>query len=542
MLPGKKYRPEDYLEVAWRRRWTIAFPFLLVAVGTFVWSLTLDPRYQAEALILVVPQRVPEKFVESTVTATIEDRIQTISQQILSRTRLERLIEEFNLYPQERKTAIMQDIVDRMRTRDIIVDIPKEKRRSRNDASGTSFRVGFRAGDPRRAMQVAERLASFFIEESIRDREVMAEGTDQFLESQLEEARRQLLENEKRLEAYKLRHASQLPQQLNSNLSLLQQAEARLQQVIDSQSQERDRLLALDRLVAEAAFQASSPVAVSSSGKSDAVSEVRSAADQLEAARAQLVQLELRLRPEHPDVIRARRTIAELEKKAAAEALQVPLSGNGAQAAPRPLNQAEAARRSRLTQLEAERVAVAGRLEVKQEEEKRLRAQIADLRSRVEATPVRESELVAITRDYETLKRRYETLLSKREDARIAANLERRQIGEQFKLIDPPRLPERPVTPNLMQINLVGAVLGLGLGLGLAGLLEYRDTSFRTDDDVLTALALPVLALVPRMETRAERRRARRRRLLRSVAAAGVLAVGAAAAAWQLFGLFSNWF
>jgi polysaccharide chain length determinant protein (PEP-CTERM system associated) len=542
VLPGKKYRPEDYLEVAWRRRWTIAFPFLLVALGTFVWSLTLKPRYQAEALILVVPQRVPERFVESTVTATIEDRIQTISQQILSRTRLERLIEEFNLYPEERRTAIMQDVVDRMRSKDIIVDIPREKRRSRRDASGTSFRVGFRSSEPRRAMQVAERLASFFIEESIRDREVMAEGTDQFLESQLEEARRQLLENEKRLEDYKLRHASQLPQQLQTNLSMLQQAEARLQQTIDSQAQERDRLIALDRLISEAAFQAASPAPVSATGKADAAPATRSAADQLEAARAQLVQLELRLRPEHPDIIRARRTIEELEKKAAAEALQVPLSGDGAPAPARPLSQAEASRRSRLTQLEADRLAVVGRLQAKQEEERRLRAQIAELRNRVEATPVRESELVAITRDYETLKRRYESLLSKREDARIAANLERRQIGEQFRLIDPPRLPERPVTPNLMQINLVGAALGLALGLALAGLLEYRDTSLRSDDDVLSTLALPVLALIPRMETSMERRRSRRRRLLRSVAAAGLVAVGAAAAAWRFLGLFSNWF
>jgi len=178
VLPGKVYTPEEYVKIAWRYRWLIIIPFFLAAIGTYAVARVLPDRYRSETLILVVPQRVPQEYVKSTVTARIEDRLQSISQQILSRTRLERVIQDFNLYEKERKTGIMEDLVERMR-RDIEVQIVK----------GDAFRVAFTGQDPRTVMRVTERLASLFIDESLRDREVLAEGTNQFLEAQLEDAR-----------------------------------------------------------------------------------------------------------------------------------------------------------------------------------------------------------------------------------------------------------------------------------------------------------------------------------------------------------------
>src|SRR6516162_9260374 len=167
MIPGKQYRPEDFLHVAWARKWQILVPFVIIAAATIVGVRFLPNRYLSETFILVVPQRVPETYVRSTVTTRIEDRVQTITQQILSRTRLERIIQDFNLYPELRKTAIMEDVVERMRS-SIGVQVVK----------GDAFRVSFTSDDARTAMRVTERLASLFIEENLRDREVLAEGTN----------------------------------------------------------------------------------------------------------------------------------------------------------------------------------------------------------------------------------------------------------------------------------------------------------------------------------------------------------------------------
>jgi len=182
MLPGKVYKPEDVLQILRRRIWLLLVPFSIVSAATATYSRYLPDIFRSETLILVVPQRVPESYVRSTVTTRIEDRLQSISQQILSRTRLERIIQDFNLYVEQRRTGIMEDIVEQMR-RDIVIQVVK----------GDAFRVSYTGQDPRTVMKVTDRLASLFIEENLRDREVLAEGTNQFLEAQLEDSRRRLL-------------------------------------------------------------------------------------------------------------------------------------------------------------------------------------------------------------------------------------------------------------------------------------------------------------------------------------------------------------
>lgn len=520
MIPGKIYSPEEYLRIAWRYRWLIVVPFILVTIGTFGISRLLPDRFRSETLILVVPQRVPEAYVKSTVTARIEDRLQSISQQILSRTRLERIIQDFNLYASERKTAIMEDLVERMRN-DIQVQIVK----------GDAFRVAFTGQDPRTVMKVTERLASLFIDESLRDREVLAEGTNQFLEAQLEDARRQLVDHEKRLEEYRRKFNGQLPTQVDSNLSVIRGAEIQLQALTDSFSRDRDQKALLDRQIADLSNEdGSAPAAPRETVEvaADGTAQGGTAAQQLEAARAQLAAMQLRLTEKHPDVVRMKRIVREFEVKAEAEALSRPVSVAGG------VSPAERARQNRLNELRMEREAVMRAAANKENEMKRLRGIIADYQTRVEAAPTRESELVALTRDYDTLQKSYASLLSKREDSQIAANLERRQIGEQFKILDPARLPEKPASPNRPLINALGALAGLGLGVALSILLEYRDTSLRSDGDVAVTLMLPVLAAIPIIVTATDLRRRRRRRLMASVAAAVVvLAAGAAIAAWK---------
>ncbi len=525
MIPGKKYTPEEVFGLAWRYRWLIVVPFIMVTLATFIVSRWLPDRYRSETLILVVPQRVPETYVRSTVTARIEDRLQSISQQILSRTRLERIITDFNLYVEERRVLIMEDIVERMR-RDIEVQIVK----------GDAFRVAYMGAEPRTVMKVTERLASLFIEENLRDREVLAEGASQFLEAQLDDARRQLIEHEQKLEAYRKQYDGQLPSQVDSNLQAIHSAELQLQTVTESLNRDRDQKMLLERQIADASVpetNAPAPPAPAVSREGDpAAPNGASAAQQLAAARASLQTLELRFKPEHPDVLRLKRLIRDLEQKAEAEVLEQPLSPGPTSA---PISPAERARQNRFSELRIERENLGRAIESRQGDEKRLRAVIAEYQMRVAAAPTRESELVELTRDYDTLQKMYVSLLAKREDSKVSANLERRQIGEQFKILDPARLAERPFSPNRVLINAGGAVAGLALGVALVVLFEYRDSSLKTESDVTLALALPVLGLIPLMITTVEQRTQKRKRLIVTFATAAIILGGAAAVLmWKL--------
>ncbi len=529
MLPGKKYNVDDFVRIAWKRKWLILAPAMLIAAATFTWSYYLPNRYRSQTTVLVIPQRVPESYVRSTVTAGVAERLTTITQQILSRTRLERIIDEFNLYQQERQIVIMEDIVGQMR-RDVKIDVPKPRRRHEDTSS---FTVGFEAAEPRTAMLVAERLASLFVQENLQDREVLADSTNQFLQAQLEDARRRLIEHEKKLEEFRRRNMGRLPTQAQSNIQILQTTQTRLQANADGTAKDRDRLMALESALADAANAPQATLgAPPTNAKAGKDSPPVTAARQLEAEKANLRNLELRLKPEHPDVIRARRLIAELELKAEREALAAAVSP---ESAPVALTRGQGGAKDRLTEMRMEVQEIRSRLEARKQEDARLQQALASYTTRLEAAPTLESEQTELMRDYSTLHEQYTTLLRKSEESKIAVNLERRQIGEQFRVMDSARMPERPASPNRVRINLMGLFGGLAFGLALAALLEYRDTTLKTDDDIVISLSLPVLAVIPAMVTTGERRRIRHRRLLLAISGsvASVLAV-ATLVAWRL--------
>ena len=249
MIPGKSYTPEVVLDALWRRKWLILVPFVIIAVTTVVVTRRLPNRFRSETLIMVVPQQIPENYVQPTVKVRLEDRLASFNQQILSRTRLEQIVREFNLYPEERKTELMEDVIERMRMQDIGVQTTGPGERQ---GSAPTFRISYSGRDPRTVQKVTERLGSLFIDESQRDRSALAEGTNQFLESELQEARNRLIEQEKRLETYRQQHAGELPSQLNSNMQAIQNIQMQLQALAQSITQDKDRRQMVDRLIAEA--------------------------------------------------------------------------------------------------------------------------------------------------------------------------------------------------------------------------------------------------------------------------------------------------
>jgi uncharacterized protein involved in exopolysaccharide biosynthesis len=381
-------------------------------------------------------------------------------------------------------------------------------------------------------MLLADRLSSLLVQENIQDREVQVDATNEFLESQLEDARRRLVEHDKRLADFRRVNAGRLPTQAQSNLQLLQTTQARLQANTDGAFKDRERLTQLEALIEQAV---STPVPATLPADRPArgpASATPGAAEQLEAARASLRALELRLKPEHPDIGRAKRLIADLEVKAESESLAAVLAPKPA-AVPSPRDVAAAAKR--LADMRQEVQDIQARLEARKRDDERLTLELAEYTARLEAAPALESQLAELNRDYATIQEQYTTLLRKSEESRIAVDLERRQVGEQFRVIDGARLPERPASPNRTRLNLMGLLGGLALGIALAALLEYRDTTLKTDDDVVTSLSLPVLAVIPAMVTAGDRRRMRRRKVLAlSAAVVSLVAIGAILWRWQL--------
>jgi len=529
MLPGKTFNPEDAFDIIRRRYWTLLVPFAVVSAITAAAARRLPVLYRSQAMIQVVPQRVPENYVKATVTTRIEDRLQSIRQQILSRTRLEQVIQEFDLYPQERRIDIMENVVDRMRSA-VKVEVTK---------SGDSFTVSYTGSDPRVVTKVTASLASQFIDESLHDREQLYESTDQFLESQLQDARRRLEDQEQKLAAYRTRYAGQLPTQEGANLQALASTQMQLQQLADADNRDTDRRLMLERALKELELEKDPPpvepgaasAAMPASGMNTPDSApLGSNAQTLDAAKKTLAQMRQRYSDSWPDVQAQKRYVDDLQRKVDAEALQQPLTVAASPESPAAAAASPAvARQTKMQGLQTDLKEIDRQMAARQVEAKRLRDNAAVLQQRVDAVPARESEMTELTRDYATLSGQYTSLLAKKEDSKLAANLERRQIGEQFKLIDPARMPEKPASPDRPLINMCGMAAGLAIGLGLIVLFEYRDSSFKNDSEVRDLLELPVLAVVPIMQSDGDRRRARVRRVVVDVGlgstVAGCLAV-----------------
>jgi polysaccharide chain length determinant protein (PEP-CTERM system associated) len=478
-------------------------------------------------LIAIVPQRVPDAFVRSTVTLRTEERLDAISTQVQTRTLIEQMILDFNLYPEERQRLPMEDVVDLMRAN--IQVVPEAPRRGPRGLEPLhAFHVRFTYTDPNVSAKITQRLGSLFVDQNARDRGALAEATNQFLDDQLAVARERLLATEARLEAFREQHGTELPTQMQANLQVVQSTQLQIQALVEALARDRDRKLMLERLYNEALAQ---PVVTAAEAPQEPAAQPGAATtagtpeQRLQTARATLAGLELRLTPAHPDVQRAKRLVRDLEAQVEANAAAV--SAGASPPVPSVVSVQEQQRRDRLSAMRAEIESLDRQTEFKESEERRLRAVVDEYNKRIEAVPGVESAWVALTRDYETQQNTYKELLGKSEQSQLAVDLEERQIGEQFRILEPASVPVRPISPIRIQINAIGLALGLLLGFGIAIILELKDRSFRAEADILDVLALPVLAVIPHVDTAAERARRSRVRALMSVT--GVAVVGVAA-------------
>ncbi|HEX7126786.1 MAG TPA: XrtA system polysaccharide chain length determinant [Thermodesulfobacteriota bacterium] len=522
--------PADILHVVRRRKWQILVPFLVIGGLAAFLAHALPSVYRSSTTILVVKAQVPETFVRSTVTAEIDDRLATITQQILSRTRLERIIKQFDLYAEERATQPMDAVVARMR-RAIEVEVQR---------GNNAFTVSFVGSEPRLVRDVTNELAAVFIEENSKIREELAANTSQFLDTQLEALKQTLNEQERQVREFKERYMGQLPQQQEANLRLLDRLQSQSQAIADrARAAEERRLLLQAQLGATPKFnEVVVRVTRSGSGAGRETTVLSSASPRdtnrarLEEARATLLQLRTRYTEAHPDVVRARRQLEELEAIVAGggvAATDAPGESTGPddhiavdeiRQVPNPVYE----------QIQAQLRATDREIEYLRASHRDILANIEVVQRKVESVPKLEQQLADLTRDYNNTQASYQALLSKKLEAEMAEDLERRQKSEQFRVLDPAVLPQTPYRPNRAQILAVGLVAALGVGAGGALGLELLKGAVRSPAD-LKALAprLSVLGVIPTVEDRA---RLRRRRLLTALGVALFLvAYGAGAAA-----------
>ncbi|MBU4185187.1 MAG: protein GumC [Proteobacteria bacterium] len=467
-------KPEDIIEIVLRRRWFIIIPFCFsVIVGIYL-SITLPKVYQASTLILVQPQRVPTNYVRSVVSAGIESRINTISQQIMSRTNLEKIIDQFKLYSEPKyEKMYMEDKIEDMRER-ISVNI-----RSRTGAD--AFAISFEDTDPERVMSVANTMATYFIDENLKVREAQAVGTSNFLDDELTNIRVQLEELEEALREYRKRFMGELPEQLETNLRILDRLQEQLIEKQQSLRNTKNMLIAFEKQMSEL-YNMQNDLSIDSSVEFE--TEGSANLDQL---KNQLSVLKTRYTDKHPDVMRIKRMIAELEKPSEEDLDQEISEGNEEVASGNNYQDLQMAQRDEMTK----------EIKAIETDISEIQKQTTIHQERVENTPKREQEILSLKRDYANIKGTYDSLLSRKLEAEISVNMEKKQKGEQFRVLDPARLPEKPIRPNMNRLFILTLAAGLAVGCGLVFLLEYFDTSFRRPEDIDSLLGLPVLAILP---------------------------------------------
>ena len=489
-------KPDQIIDILLRGKWIIIIPLCIsLTIGLYL-TLTADRTYQASTLILVQAQRVPTNYIQSVVTSTISQRISTISQQILSRSNLEKIIDQFGLF-ENSEDMYLEDKIESMR-RKIKVRIERARR-------GTeAFTISFKGNDPQRVMRIANTLASYFMDENLKVREAQAIGTSEFLESELEKTRKHLEQRELTLATYRAKYLGGLPDELDSNLRTLDRLQIQIVEKNTTLRELRNSLNILETQIAQSKEMASQSMGDQFGGfdfeEEDSFGGSNNEA-KLNAVQNQYDTILLRYKEKHPDVAKLKKIIENLEKaiaeeKKEAEALVVQDSSSESESQDMGAmpNFAAMQQDAQLKQIKNEIQKIRSAI-------LKIEARMKIYQQRVEDTPKRELELQSLKRDYSNIQKVFNSLLDRKLEAELSVNMEKKQKGEQFRILDHARLPEKPISPNVTMLFLFSVATGLGVGGGIIFLREIFGLSIiRRDDQIEKDLGLSILASIPPLE------------------------------------------
>lgn len=478
---------KDYVEIAGRRMWWLVLSTLLISLSVFFGSLWMPRSYVSEATVMIEPQKVPSNYVQPTISEDVSDRLQAIQEEILSRARLRKIIIELNLYNLQSGQTPGDEVVELMR-HDITVDVVTNQLKTDRTKSVAAFRIGYSGRNPVLVQKVTRDLASLFIEQNLKDREQESEGTTDFLDDQLEKLRKSLQEQENSLQTFKSAHAGELPEQQLPTLQLLGQLQAVLQANSDAITRAQQQR-SYTQSVLESMNMINTPQSMKSALQL-----------QFDNMTAELLAAEQKYKAKHPDVVRLKAELAKLKEEIDQEKAQGWGGDGRSQASPDQL-------RVELDGLDKE-------IKQRTARQAQLEANIQKMQAQMTALPRVEQQLAELSRDYDTSRTSYQALLAKRNNSSVAAEMERSAQGEQFRILDPASFPEKPTRPNLMQIDIVGLLVGIFAGCGLAMLKEMSDNTLHSEQDVSFATAAPVLVSLPYVLDPEEKRSETRRRWL----------------------------
>jgi polysaccharide biosynthesis transport protein len=482
------------LDVVRRRHVQFLIPVLLGWLVVWGASWFLPTRYKSSTLILVEQPTMPEKYVAPNVNENLQDRLQSITQQILSRTRLLMIVDKLHLYSAEGASKSPDEKVELMR-KDTSIELVRD---SRNNEI-TAFRISYSAHDPHVAQQVTSELTGLFINENLRVRQAQSEDTTKFIEKQLEDARVLLSQQEAKVREFQSSHEGALPTQQASNLQILSGLQGQLQNQQDSLNTAKQQ-----RVYYQTLLEQYRSVRTTTRATDGAPTELGALDLELTKLRAQLTDLSSRYTDSYPDVQKIKQQILKTEKqRQELLASHKPTDGSEANADNPTLLQLQSQLQSNQSEIANRERAIAG-----------LEARINEYQARLNQQPATEQQLAELTRGYDQSKINYDDLLKKKNESVMATSMEQMQQGERFTMLDPPSLPGKPDFPNRLKFCAMGVAGGLGLGILLVGLLEFLDDRLHGEKEIKGLLPIAVIAEIPEVQAPIDEAAERRRGVL----------------------------
>jgi protein tyrosine kinase modulator len=480
----KKYRA-----IALRRRWIFMITCFVVWIVVWTASWFIPSVYRSSTLILV--ERPNTQVVAANSTQDFQGRLDSITQQVLSRTRLLRIINNLNLYSEQRSHGVSDDdLVERMRKK-IEIELVRAP-----DRGLSSFNIYFSADSPDVAQRVTTELTNVLITENLEATQEQTENTSKFLQSQLDDARKKLSAQEDQVRVFKDQHIGELPSQLQSNLQILSGLQSQLQGEQDALGRARQQNAYLESLLSQYSALAKNTKA----GDTGAMG-LPAVDQELDRLRAQLADLSSHYTDQHPDVRKVKEQIAKTERMK--EQLTAELKSRPSD--PHAASDSEYSGNAPLmevrSQLKANQIEMGNR----QRAIDTLQVQIENYQARLNRTPIREQELADLTRDYDQSRVYYDQLLAKKNQADLSAKLSEAQQDEHFSMVDPPSRPSKPFSPNRLKLSFMGLFGGLVLGVGAAAGREYLDDRVYDEETFHRLLPAEVMAEIPPLPTAPEK-------------------------------------
>ncbi|MGH9449007.1 MAG: GumC family protein [Terriglobia bacterium] len=488
MLSGRELNVEDYINILRRRIWLVLIPVVLGPIVALVIASQLSPRYTSTSQILIDEPKVPASFVPSTEGNNLISQLANMEEQIRSRTRLQPVMERYDLYKNDRNTVPVEQLIARMNKALVItpVEFSNQITSSGGKEQVPGFQISFVADTAQAAQAVCSEVTSMFIDANLHLQETRAVGTADFIAVQLQGAKQKLDEQDAKLAAFKRQYFGSLPDQEQSTIQLLGTLSTQLNSLAGTMNGYQEQRTYSESLLAQ---QTSAWRAAQGTGGGNP----EALQDELSKAEDALTSMRAHYTDDYPDVIKAKADVAAIQEKIKAQgAASKP---NGAKAGNQPLNQA--IEPPQIRQLKASLSSLADAMRNNQAQQNHIRGEIASTEARLKLTPAVEQQYKDLTRNYQTAQAFYNSLLTKEDESQMSSSLANRQEGRQFTILDPADLPQKPSFPNRLSFAGGGLIAGLALGFGIVLLLEMRDKSLRDDRDIEFFIGAPTLAMIP---------------------------------------------